>query len=89
MRITVQPPIRVTGKVVDAAGQPVTGGFVKPPSGRGDQGFGGIGMDGAFVTAVKASGDYRVYVSTGQRALADPDYLKANAKNSRSAEDPQ
>jgi hypothetical protein len=75
MRITVGKPTTISGKIVDAAGQPVadqTIYFLSPA------GTGGTTSDaeGAFKAYLRTAGEYHVYAAPDQTSLTDPDYLK-------------
>jgi hypothetical protein len=77
----------VTGKLLDQAGNPVSGAIVALDSGQ-PKGQSWIATDGngAFRLALLSVGDFHIYVVTDQGAsqtdlLRDPDFLKAHERD--------
>jgi protocatechuate 3,4-dioxygenase beta subunit len=77
LKITLGQPIKLTGKVVDASGQPVAGAALYIKS---DQYLGGAMTDGdgAYLAYLRTAGIYRVYLLTDPNLSPDSDYLKAH-----------
>lgn len=80
MRITLGKPTTISGKIVDAAGQPVAGQmiFFLSPAG---QGAAISDATGAFHAFPRAAGEYHVYALPDPNSAADPDYLKEHEKD--------
>ena len=75
LRIALGPPVHVTGKLVDAAGQPAPGKMIFLLSGL-DQIGTQTGNTGEFQLFARTPGTYRVYVVEDQSQSSDPDFLK-------------
>jgi hypothetical protein len=75
MRITLGKPATISGKIVNAAGQPVADRmiYLLSPAGTGG---GTSDAEGSFRLFVRTAGEYRVYAPPDQTSLSDPDYLK-------------
>ena len=76
MKITLGKPITISGKIVDAAGQPVASQMIYFLSPTGNTGGTMSNADGAFKAYLRTAGEYHVYAWADQTSLADPDYLK-------------
>jgi hypothetical protein len=74
----------VTGKLLDQAGNPVSGAVVALDSGRPNvQSWNTTNGDGTFRLGLTSVGDFHVYVVVDQGGsqtdlLRDPDFLKAH-----------
>ena len=88
LRITVSTRLYIVpGKVLDQAGNPVSGAIVALDSGRPrGQSWMATDGDGAFRLDVTSVGDFHIYVVTDQGPnqtdlLGDPDFLKAHEQD--------
>jgi protocatechuate 3,4-dioxygenase beta subunit len=88
LRITVSTRLYIVpGKVLDQAGNPVSGAIVALDSGRPrGQSWMATDGDGAFRLGVTSVGDFHIYVVTNQGPsetdlLRDPDFLKAHEQD--------
>jgi hypothetical protein len=81
MRITLGKPTTISGKIVDAAGQPVAGQMILFVSATGTGGGAISNAEGAFQASLRAAGEYHLYALPDQNWAADPDYLKEHEKD--------
>jgi hypothetical protein len=75
MKITLGKPTTISGKIVDAAGQPVADKtlYFSSPAGQG----GAVSnAEGTFQSFLRTAGEYHVYVLPDLNLASDPDYLK-------------
>jgi hypothetical protein len=77
LQITLGKTIKLSGMVIDAAGQPVAGTMISLMS-DGDIGGGTTDAKGEFQSYLRTPGTYRAYVVTDNDQQFDPDYLKAH-----------
>jgi hypothetical protein len=80
MKITMGKPITISGKIVDAAGQPVAGQIVFFLSAAATSGT-ISDAEGTFHAFPRAAGEYHVYALPDQNSVTDPDYLKEHEKD--------
>jgi hypothetical protein len=83
LQITMKLPIRITGQVVDSAGNPVPGANLLAFSDQGPQGAGVSDEKGTFQMTVRTAGDYRILATTDRTSSYDLEYLKAHEKDSQ------
>jgi protocatechuate 3,4-dioxygenase beta subunit len=79
MRITLGKPIALKGKIVDAAGQPVSDKAILFQSAAGPNGA-MSNAEGNFQTFVRAAGEYHVYILDKGFDI-DSEYLKEHEKD--------
>lgn len=83
LRITVTSRrIAISGKLLDAAGNPVSGNLVALPfAGSTSEGMATADTDGTFSFTMRQAGDYRIYLADDAGNWNDADYMEAHAND--------